>query len=402
MKNFTLSLVFAISQIFLFAQCPPGDLLIFSSQAQVDDFAISYPNCTELNADVVITGGIINLYGLNNLTSIGGNLQFLYNSALSNAIGLENLTEIGGSFSLIENYFMVSLVGLNNLTTVGGDLILHKNNVLLTTNAFSSLESVGGALVIDTNPKLNSLSGLANLNTIGSNCEISNNPLLTEVIGMESVSSIGGTFYIYNNEVLSSLDGLSGLESIGGELEIKTNVELTSLSGLMALTSIGGALTIQSNYELSSLSGLDNIDASSIVDLKVYSNTSLSSCEVLSICNYLASPGASILIDNNATGCASQQEVEDACVWVSVDEMDQDEALSIYPNPASSTITIETSATPNNNTFMTLNNLSGQQMIRQQMTEQQTTINILDLPQGIYFVKVSNERMVEVQKIIKQ
>lgn len=402
MKNFTLSLVFIISQIFLFAQCPPGDLLIFSSQAQIDEFAIAYPNCTELDADVVITGGIINLHGLNNLTSIGGNLQFLYNNALSNATGLENLTEVGGYVSLVENYVMTSLIGLNNLTTIGSDLLLHKNNVLFSTNGLNSLESIGGALVIDTNPKLNNLTALAGINSIGFDCEITNNPLLIELNGMENISSIGGILYIYNNEVLSNLDGLSGLETVGGDVEIKTNVELMDLTGLMALTSIGGALTIQSNYELTSLSGLDNIDAASIIDIKIYSNTALSGCEVLSVCNYLSNPGGGIIISNNDEGCNNQQEVEDACVWVSVDELDQDDALSIYPNPAASSITIETSATPSNNTFVTINNMNGQQIIYQQISEKQTKMDVSSLPKGVYFVKVSNDQIVQVERIIKQ
>src|SRR5210317_1983034 len=105
MKNFFISIALMLSHMLLLAQCPPGDLLIFSSQAQVDDFALSYPNCTEFDGDIVITGGnITNLYGLSAFTSIGGDLSFLYNQTLPNASGLSNLISIGGDFIVNENY----------------------------------------------------------------------------------------------------------------------------------------------------------------------------------------------------------------------------------------------------------------------------------------------------------
>ncbi len=63
---------------------------------------------------------------------------------------------------------------------------------------------------------------------------------------------------------------------MGGDLVIQTNPVMTNVAGLENLTSIGGDLTIQSNQALNSLAGLDNIDASSINNLTIYSNTSLS------------------------------------------------------------------------------------------------------------------------------
>jgi hypothetical protein len=51
---------------------------------------------------------------------------------------------------------------------------------------------------------------------------------------------------------------------------------------------------------------------------------------------------------------------------------------------------------------MTIFNINGQQIIMRQITEQQTVVDVSGLPQGVYFVKVSNERTVMVGKFVKQ
>ena len=47
--------------------------------------------------------------------------------------------------------------------------------------------------------------------------------------------------------------------------------------------------------------------------LIITDNENLSSCDVQSVCDYLASPNSSVSILWNAPGCNSQQEVEEAC-----------------------------------------------------------------------------------------
>lgn len=401
MKNLAFGFLFTFSQLFTFAQCPPGDLLIFSSQAEIDDFGVQYPNCTDFNGDIVITGtNIVNLYGLNGLNSIGGDLSFLYNAALSNLTGMEGLTTIGGSLILIENYILTSMSGLNNLASVEGDVVIQQNNVLISMNGLNSLASVGDALAIGLNPKMTSLSGLDNLNSIESFLGIIDNPILSSITGLENLTSIGGDLSIEDCDSLSVLSGLASLNSVGGEFFIKGNPELASFTDLGALTSIGGKMTIQSNYSLTSLSGLDNIDAASIVNLKIYSNTSLNSCEVLSVCEYLANPGGTILISNNAVGCTTTQQVEDACEWVSVDEYPVLSNFNIYPNPASSFISVETLKTPSQNTFLTISNTSGQQLITQELRDSKTEIDIRQFPAGIFIIRLQSGKEVITQKLV--
>ena len=139
-----------------------------------------------------------------------------------------------------------------------------------------------------------------------------------------------------------NLSGLSILTSIAGDIWISGNPSFDSLSGLDNVTSIEGFIKIDSNNALISLTGLDSIDAGSISDLYITDNSSLSTCEALSVCYYLSSGSGTIEIHDNAIGCNSQEEVEAACVWIGVPDMDVESMFTIFPNPAKSEINIST------------------------------------------------------------
>jgi photosystem II stability/assembly factor-like uncharacterized protein len=72
--------------------------------------------------------------------------------------------------------------------------------------------------------------------------------------------------------------------------------------------------------------------------------------------------------------------------------------LDIYPNPTSAIITIETLA----NGSLSILNISGQQLLQQEITEPITTIDVSTLPSGVYVVKVVGDKGVQVGKIVKQ
>ena len=106
MKTKLLIITMLVVQISALSQPCLPDGITFTTQAQIDNFQINFPNCTEIEGDVYIWGDdIINVDGLNILTSIGGNL----------GIGFD---EGGGSGNPILN----SLEGFGNLITIEGDL----------------------------------------------------------------------------------------------------------------------------------------------------------------------------------------------------------------------------------------------------------------------------------------
>jgi hypothetical protein len=76
---------------------PYAPSISFSSQAEIDAFPLNYPGCTTVTGDVLINGpNIINLNGLAQINTIEGNLDILFNPALTSLIGLDAVTFIGG------------------------------------------------------------------------------------------------------------------------------------------------------------------------------------------------------------------------------------------------------------------------------------------------------------------
>jgi hypothetical protein len=370
--------------------CLP-DGITFSTQSQIDNFQTGYPNCTEIEGNVLIGGGDINnLNGLLVLTSIDGDLEVKGTSSLFDFNGLNNLTKIGGDLWIAINDSLTSLSGLENLSSVQGNVNIGD----------------GSHTGQPWNPLLNSIHGLQSLRYIGGNLEISNHLALMNLDGLNNLDSIGGSLSI----IINAIQNLSGLESLkyiggdmfGGGISIAYNTSLNDLSGLYNLTHINGELQIKHNQILSSLSGLDNIDAGSISDLDISWNQNLSICEVKSICDYLADPNGVIYIAANDTNCRSQQEIEQACESASLNESPSLTTLRIFPNPVQSTITIELPTQPSHNTSLTISNANGQQLITQPITKPQTEIDISHLSPGIYIVKVWNDKEVMVRKVIKQ
>jgi len=185
------------------------------------------------------------------------------------------------------------------------------------------------------------------------------------------------------------------------------------LSGLENLASIGGYLmigfelmgTTYGNPSLISLAGLDNIDAGSISELYISYNTYLSSCEIQSICDYLAAPNGTVSIHDNAPGCNSPEEVVEACT-VSVDEMSLPENFTIFPNPANDLLTIQLSLEKPEQVRVTVLNVAGQQMAmvtddRPKAGVYQAEIDISNWTAGVYLCRIQIGNETVTKKIIK-
>ncbi len=358
----------------------------FSTQAQISNFVSDHPGCSQIEGNVIISGyTITDLDGLSVLTAIGGSLMIECNEALASLAGLHNLTAIGGNLYLEGNLVLTSLAGLDHVTFIGGDVELTNNVALINLTGLEGLTSVNGKLWIDDNESLTSLSGLGN------------------------VATTAGVVRIYSNNSLENLSGLEGLTSIGGCLIIGGqghlggvgNPSLTSLMGLYNVTSIGGMIDIGYNSSLSDLAGLDNINAGSICSLFIYENDTLKSCAVQSICDYINDPNGTVFISNNATGCNDQGEVGEACIRLSETGAVAERIFSAYPNPSSGCITIEMKSGPANG-FLVISDLTGQEIVIQNMTDSKTQIDLSSFPAGIYFAKLNTNNTYEAVKLIKQ
>jgi len=226
------------------------------------------------------------------------------------------------------------------------------------------------------------------------------------------VTSIGGNLNIYRSHALTSLTGLDNVTSIGGSLQIGGdewfvgNPSLISLTGLESLTSIGGSLRIDDNAALTSLTGLDNIEAGSIDSLYIYNNISLSTCDVQSVCDYLASPNGTVEIHDNVPGCNSEQEVEEACAS-SINEVNALYGVKTQPNPFTTSTTLSYELNQPETVSMSIYNHLGQLIYQsqenQQQGKQQLIWNAEKFADGIYYYRLqageqaANGKMVKVR-----
>ena len=246
-------------------------------------------------------------------------------------------------------------------------------------------------------PNITNLSGLSVLTSIGGFLWVLDNPELNSLSGLDNITYVGGILNINNNDALTNLMGLHNIDSVNNKLVIIYNDGIANLSGLESITFINRGLLIWYNNKLTSLSGIDNIDALSIDTLDIRGNPSLSSCEVKSVCDYLANPTGGTVIQNNHSGCNSPEEVITACENLSVTNNNFEYLIKVFPNPAVDEISILSK-----NSFvineLTIYNQLGQKVLhRNEISE---SIDISTLGQGIYIIELTSSTLKMRQKLI--
>jgi hypothetical protein len=281
-----------------------------------------------------------------------------------------------------------------NCTEILGCVSIYGNDIT-NLHGLSAVTSIRGSLDILINPSLKSLAGLDNLKTVGGTLRIFTH--VKNLTGLNQLKSIGGYLKI-NSPELTNLEGMNNLDSIGWYLEISESL-LTNLHGLESVTSIGELIQIEFNKHLKSLIGLDNVNAGTLSSLYIYQNDSLSFCATKTICDFIASHSGSVDFSDNAMGCNSRAEVDSACTKLSVENFYKEIRISTYPNPVIYQIIIEN---PANQTFtISIVNLTGQELIILRISEPRTQIDIHDLPGGLYFIRLTDEKTIKVGKFIK-
>lgn len=357
MKHYYFSALALMTVAFSFAQCPPAGLTI-TNQSQLDNFILTYPNCTEINGDVIMDEvSINNLNGLANIVSITGALEIREVPALAN------------------------LNGLQNLQTVGTDLILREVGGLTSLGALSSLSSVGGEFTVRSCPDLLDLDGVENLATVG--------------LGL----------IIRDCEALTSIEGLSGVTFVGEILEVVENPALTNLFGLENVATVvggdEGALVIEGNSQLESLEGLGNASTVMTGGVTIAVNGLLAFCAVPSICTYLQNPpaGTLVTINTNLLGCNSQEEVATACAVLDTDYfVAESTPFRLLQNPVENMLQLH--STQNNGTVVVYDAL-GRQISHSNLQRGNNSLG-LQASSGLLIVVVESGEHKEIFKVLKR
>ena len=224
--------------------------------------------------------------GLQNLATLGSlKIHSQYASASNNF--LNQLNEISGTTDI---NVRSNIYGLDNVQIIGGDLEIstYQGN---SFDGLESLQQVGGSIEWSPySPTINSLHGLQNLTDVGGDMEL---PLyVSSLTGLENLNSVGGDFtltgYIGSSGNLSKL---SGLTKVGGTFTIE-DVLIETLDGLNNVTELGG-LQVSNNSKLGNVSALGNATMLGNGSVTIANNNPLTTCQASSLISMLTanSPG---------------------------------------------------------------------------------------------------------------
>lgn len=442
-----LVFIFSASSL-LFGQC---NGMLLSSQNAIDNFATSYPGCTEIDGTLDIKesnpGDITNLNGLaqltkikflkihnnlaltdlnglNNLTAISsssgiGRLQIWENQSLQSLDGLESLEEVTQFIRIAENPSLTSIQGLSNLSNTSTEtfirieenpslinlqglnnisiayaLIINGNHTLVNLNGLDNLTEISSGLEIYNNEQLKNLEGLNNLMNVGDEgIEVYINPELESFNGLENLVSSGG-FFISNNSALTNIGSLESLSFLTHSFGISGSPLLTSLNGLENLTQVN-TVAFYNNNLLSDISAISNLNMNLLYDLSFAKNSALSLCNYPNICQYLNIPSNGATIYDNAPGCASRQEVLQACGLIGIDENISSENFIIHPNPTNGAFTISGI----NEGTVQITDSRGRILKTFTLGKDEASLN--GLSEGVYFVNVTNEKGSSTKQLVK-
>lgn len=258
LKLFAFLITLLQFSISLNAQvCSDSDINL-TTQAQIDNFPLLYPDCDEINGVLLISGAdISNLDSLIQLKSITGGLGVFNNSQLTSLDGLDQLELLEGGLGLQDNAQLSDISSLSNLDSIKGALDVN-NNAILSLDGLSELVYIEGFIKLLNNNNLTDLNGLSNNLYVGGDVTITNNNSLIDISGPAIGSSFNGGLEIRNNQSLTSIDGLEFITQINGLLHIEEN-PLTSLNGLDSLVSCEGMI-IKSMGSLTDISAIFEVD----------------------------------------------------------------------------------------------------------------------------------------------
>lgn len=369
----------------------------FSTQGQIDSFAINNPGCTEVLGNLIIQestlGNISNLNGLNPITEINGYLHVFCNEDLETLAGLENLTAVGGSVDITKNPSLNSLSALSNITEYFDYFSIINNQSLLNLNGLENLAIVHEGFYVNTNSNLTDISALSNLKYVGESIELTGLISLIDFTGLSGLDTVEATLFIKGNDELESLTGLNNLKYVGG-LDLAGNFVLDDITALSNLETLKGSLFIQNNFTLPSLSGLDNFIPDSLDFLFIQACNNLTYCHVKSICDYLDT-GGDHFIEFNENNCNSSEEILSWCDSVSTSLVDLSLDIELFPNPTSDKIQIVTNS--NLKLKNELSDASGKIL-------QNGFDNAIDLSayaNGLYFIKLTANEQSWIERIVK-
>ncbi|WP_299223836.1 T9SS type A sorting domain-containing protein [uncultured Psychroserpens sp.] len=286
--------------------------------------------------------------------------------------GIENVHLHSTLYKNIYDYLFVDY-------TEGGGIITHTVKELLETGrSLTNLETPNCELLKENFSAPYSFNNYFNVS----------NTIITILTGTQFLSLVSNQFNSFNldvvigsffegrqysNDPITTLDGLETVLSIDGNLVIY-DTEITNLNGIENLTYVGGDVIIQDNNSLIDFCGL----------FALLENDGIQ---------------GELIINGNAINPISDDILNNIdCVPTLSDiEINEQVDISIYPNPTDGSINISSSM------YLEILSIEIFSLEGKKVKEikPQNIINIEDLSNGLYFLKLKTENFILVEKILK-
>ncbi len=269
MKRFSLlafAFLFCFSSLVAQNTCLPGGIT-FTSQAQIDNFRVNYPDCTEILGDVDFLT-VSNVDSLVDIENINGSVYFNTGCFPLDVSSFSNLYKIGGDVTFDNGRFINGFPVLDSImgqllwegqpvygecTDINGDFpaLRYAGSIVVSPYAresfapddFPVLERVEGNLSLGSAyyDEINDFSyGIGFLNC-ASCCEFA------------ALKYVGGSLSIKAPE---AIEAFNMLDTIGGNLSVRTHSligisEDHDITGFERLKFIGGNLHFYESGEIS-------------------------------------------------------------------------------------------------------------------------------------------------------
>jgi hypothetical protein len=205
-----------------------------------------------------------------------------------------------------------------------------------------------------------------------------------------------GELRIGFNSEITNLSHLKNIVSVD-YLDIYENENLTTLQGIESIKYIEKRLFIDSNINLTSIKALKYIETPSSIDqVIIINNTNLEICNNDFICAVADDPNVDIVFFDNATGCATIEEVEESCS-LNFDDSYVDDLIVVYPNPISDNVNLSIVGDVN---YIKTQIYSILGMLVFESTDKKMNLSMLD--SGSYTAKLTTNKGVFLKKIIKE
>ena len=198
-------------------ECVPADIEL-TQQGQLNTFYELYSpdpdteRCDTVTGNLRITGpNITNMFYLDDLVEVRGNLVIRDTTQLSGMRGLDNIHTVGNNLNIRNNSNLESLSGLDKVAGSVNRLQVRDNPQLESLSQLAGINGVEENLVIRNNDALVSLQGLQNITATGNHLDIRGNALLEDIQPLQDLVRVDNRVWLRNNPALTECGALSEL-----------------------------------------------------------------------------------------------------------------------------------------------------------------------------------------------